>query len=191
MAKRGTIPKKTGEIWKPVLNERNSKVDVSDYWVSNIGRVRHGKRLLHQKLNNDGYYVVWINKYRRFVHRLVANAFVPNPHNLDVVDHIDGQKLNNNSTNLRWVTVQENTQAAYDLGLIKRSEIVAIDEDDYVFLYKTQTEAARDTGVSKKTVNMIIKGLVNSAKGWRFFRMKGLTDKRGKGSCDANGVEKK
>ena len=173
---RGTIPKKNGEEWRLIDG-------CSEFYVSNLGRVRKKNRLVKAGLNKYGYPSCWIElsngeRKRATVHRLVANAFIPNPEGKPVVDHISGDKTDNTVTNLRWVTTSENTQAAHDKGLIRRSEILAIDPDDYVFLFKTQTDAAKGAGTDTKTVGQIIQGLTKSAKGWRFFRMKGIVDKR-------------
>lgn len=54
-------------------------------------------------------------KYR--VHRLVAKYFVDNPNDLPIVMHLDNDKTNNHYSNLKWGTIQENTQQAYDDGL--------------------------------------------------------------------------
>ena len=91
------------------------------YQVSNLGRVRsmgryvknkHGMRWVPQKikaltLNQQGYVQIKLYKNNKptskYVHRLVGEAFVPNPYNLPEIDHIDCVKTNNIPSNLRWV----------------------------------------------------------------------------------------
>ena len=75
------------------------------------------------RINNSGYHRVtaqYENGVRRDVlaHRLVAEAFIPNPKNKKEVNHIDGNKLNNNPSNLEWCTHKENMQHASKLKLI-------------------------------------------------------------------------
>lgn len=193
MAKRGTIPRRTGEEWKQIQGEKIDGVEVTDFYVSNFGRVRRDKRILKQALNNDGYPSIWIGKKRLTVHRLVATYFVPNPENKPVVDHINGNKEDNRAINLRWLTIGENTQAAYDNNLYQRGEVVAIDDKCNVHLYKTQIDASKATGVDKKSVNLVIRGIYNSVKGWKFFRMKAFTDhrKEGKRCSTVNGADER
>lgn len=99
----------------PVHIEQWRLVDGYDnYEVSNFGRVRNTKtsRVLKPSVSSVGYHNV--NLFRdgkihyHTVHRLVAESFIPNPKHKAFVDHVDHNRLNNNVTNLRWVTRQQN-----------------------------------------------------------------------------------
>ena len=69
------------------------------YWVSDIGRVKSSRKILKPLANKQGYYVVALYKDKKrktaFIHRLVAEAFIPNPDNLPEVNHKDEIKVNN------------------------------------------------------------------------------------------------
>ena len=110
------------EVWKPVSGYEGL------YEVSNFGRVRRIFRygrpyisLCKPKITRDGYFesaLVKENKYKFIrTHRIVAQAFCDNPENKPEVNHKDGNKLNNCSENLEWVTSSENQKHAYRSGL--------------------------------------------------------------------------
>lgn len=97
------------------------------YQVSNYGRMKsliwNGGRLINPCLHTGGYMLVGLYKNGKrknhFVHVLVAKAFVPNPFIKPQVNHIDGDKTNNQVENLEWVTGSENSRHAQRIGLIK------------------------------------------------------------------------
>jgi hypothetical protein len=80
-----------------------------NYSVSNLGNVRNDtKDKILKQSDSNGYKVVSLNSKQHKIHRLVANAFIPNPNNKDCVDHINNDRGDNKVSNLRWVTNQEN-----------------------------------------------------------------------------------
>jgi hypothetical protein len=98
------------EIWKPVKDYEDL------YAVSSFGRVANlntGK-ILKPHFNHNGYSVVQLYKDKKAktkrIHRLVAEAFIPNPKNFPEVDHIKPDKQNNTVSNLRWASGSLNTR---------------------------------------------------------------------------------
>lgn len=114
------------EIWKDIDGYEGL------YQVSNLGRVKSLERkdkygrifkekVKELQIDKDGYFrtSLWKGKNGSLkqVHRLVAIAFIPNLENKPIVNHIDGNKQNNNVENLEWCTNSENDLHAYKLGL--------------------------------------------------------------------------
>lgn len=131
------------ELWKDVVGYEGK------YQVSNLGRVKRvahysyhprgaghrfflPEKILKLNINRPDSHpelVATLSKDghgRSFlVHRLVAQAFIPNPENKPQVNHIDGNSLHNFVTNLEWVTGAENMQHALSHGLYSREQSVA------------------------------------------------------------------
>lgn len=79
-----------------------------------------GKKLKARE-NADGYAVITMGNKRirrstQFVHRIVAELFLPNPEKLSDVDHLNGERMNPDVSNLQWVTHEENVRRAYERG---------------------------------------------------------------------------
>lgn len=102
------------ESWKTIIEHPN-------YQISNMGNVRNSKsgKVLKPYDDGKGYLRVKIDGKCLRVHILVATAFIPNPEGKPIVNHKKGKKHDCRASQLEWATASENTQHAYDFGLIK------------------------------------------------------------------------
>lgn len=167
------------EVWKDVVGYEGF------YEVSNLGRVRSVPRtypwrgtyhtvrgrILKTHPSADWYPKCHINngvtRKRAFVHRLVAEAFLPNPRNLPQVNHKDGNKKNSRVDNLEWCDGSTNCTHALKTGLRtpvfgEKSGRAKFKDDDIREIRrmwrkgKSQSEMARHYGVAPRTIGQIV-----------------------------------
>jgi len=93
------------------------------------------------------------SKHRLYAHRLVAQAFIPNPEHKAEINHIDGNVLNNNVDNLEWVTPSENQQHALRHELRKFNHVFCFTpQQELIAEYLNCGEAAKAVGISKSII---------------------------------------
>lgn len=186
------------EEWMPVHGYRDM------YEVSSEGRVRRklkhgGYRYLKPTNNSCGYPSVGLSyEYGRgktkseTVHKLVATAFLPNPNGLPQVNHKDGNKTNNNLSNLEWCSASANVTHAWDIGLrekarekarvtlknlqplgiiahvknkSKKIEVIRIETGER-FVFKSANDAARALGVQQGNLSACCNGRIRQTCGF-------------------------
>lgn len=182
------------EIWKLITG-------TTEYYVSNQGKVKRVKneltksgnvrsysivkeRILKQDTSVKGYHTVHVpmtdGKTRHLrVHRLVAEAFLPNPNNLPQVNHKDGNKSNNQVSNLEWCTAKSNNSHARSSGLWNSSYEIGennknskLTEDmvkqipNLLQQGLSSNQIANKFGVSRAAINLVRKG-----KNWKYLKL--------------------
>ncbi len=176
------------EIWKDIKNYEGK------YQVSNFGNVkslerydrcnRHiNEKILVPRKHTGGYLRVQLSRKDFYIHRLVAETFIPNPENKLQVNHIDGDKTNNRSNNLEWCTALENNLHAITTGLSKKDRDfmikIANSENHKKAMIKRRkltNKQILEIRKSKLTENELSKiykvsrGHINSIKNYRAYK---------------------
>lgn len=173
------------EVWKDIVGYEGY------YQVSNMGRIRSVDRIitcadgrirrckskiLKSAKNQNGYLLVALGKdgkKKTFrVHRLVAEAFIPNPDNKPEVNHKDEDKTNNCVDNLEWMTSKENNN--YGTANQRRSKtlskmVICIETG---VVYKSMMEVEKQTGILNGSISMACKGKYQTAGGyhWCYYK---------------------
>jgi len=129
-------------------------------------------------VNAHGYYSFKYKGKCWSVHRWLAEKHINKPEGADQVNHIDGDKLNNNLSNLEWVSHRDNLYHAMDTGLhawgrIKLEATNKITKDTVVYL--SQAEAARDLNIHQGNISKCLSGLRKSAGGYTFKEIQDAT----------------
>ena len=144
------------EKWKDVVGYEGL------YKISNFGRVKGKHRIKSQLDNGKGYLIVHLYKNGKprwhLVHRLVAKAFIENTENKPTVNHIDGNRKNNKSTNLEWATYSENNLHSYQYNGKKPPRAKAIYCVETGEVYRSSYEASRRTGFVQTSINKCVNG---------------------------------
>ena len=168
------------EIWKDIIGYEGL------YQVSNLGRIkslpRNGtvkeQKILKQTLDTNGYLTIGLHKNNKAkkinIHRIVAETFVANINNYNIINHKDGNKQNNRVDNLEWCTQKHNIKEAIRLGLqipYNKKPVFQYDKNgNFIKKYNSVCEAERKTKIFQSNISKCCLKQRHSAGGfvWRY-----------------------
>lgn len=165
------------------------------YKINNLGEIWSIRKNIIMKggLTGFGYKNIILtknkHKYQVYVHKLVAETFIPNPDNKPQVNHIDGNKLNNELDNLEWVTYSENNKHAYATGLRKSSKGINNDysrklmtpinqydlNGNFIKKWNSQREITNELKIPQQNISLCVRGKRNKAHNyiWKYANNSG------------------
>lgn len=161
------------EIWKDIQGYEGL------YQVSNLGFVKNLKRnrLLGGTIERQGYVRIGLRKDGQtkmfLLHRLVAEAFIPNPNNLPIVDHIIQLSAggSNSIDNLRWASFSDNAynRNTGELKYVdrrKKNKLLQLDAQTGAVIntYSSITEASKETGISQASISLCSRGIAQKGR---------------------------
>ena len=172
------------EIWKDIEGYEGI------YQISNYGRVKSlerwvkigdNKRIIKSgirtiKINNSGYNIISLFKDGKektcLIHRLVAEAFIPNPENLPEINHKDENKTNNRVDNLEWCTHEYNTKHGTRIermGLKHRKPVVQLNANNEIIgIFDGAVSAGEKLNIDRRGISKCCRNPKLSLKGHRF-----------------------
>lgn len=155
------------------MNENEQFLPIKNYedryLISNQGNVWSilNKKFLKPQKTRDGYFTVDLcrdgtDKIVK-VHRLVAEAFIPNPNNLPTVNHLDEDKTNNKVDNLEWCSVKDNNNYGSHNSSLARTKGFPTRCIETGIIYFSLAEAERQTGIKKESIWRVCHGISKTA----------------------------
>lgn len=152
-----------------VKEEWRKITEYNNYSVSNLGRVRNDRngRILKPFDNGKGYDKVELGKGKKvYVHRLVGKAFIPNPKNLETINHIDHNTKNNRVENIEWMTRADNLRYSIE----KPVEQYDLETGELLATYPSITKCSELTGYNYWKLSDTLRGEYKKAYGyiWKF-----------------------
>jgi hypothetical protein len=147
--------------------------DYPNYSISNFGNVINNKRNKLLKIRIDKYYnrVLLYNENgskNYLVHRLVGEYFITNQSQKPQINHIDGNKLNNNFSNLEWNTHSENQIHRYNI-LNKGTKKINLIKDDIIYSFNSLKECALKLNLDNGNLSRLLNDKYKNLKGYKLY----------------------
>lgn len=166
------------EIWKDIKGYEGI------YQVSNLGRIKSlnfnqqkYEKILKPQKAKHGYYLISLKGNQKLLHRIVAQTFIDNPNNEKVVNHKDGNKLNNNVENLEWCSYSDNLKHAYNNKLkiatsnhLKKKVIQYDTKGNFIKIWDCIKDIEKELNIKHSNISKCCKHKIhfNTAGGYKW-----------------------